>query len=82
MAHPNEELLRQGNEAFAAGEVDKVLALFAEDIVWHVGGTSQISGDYQRLEAREANIWHLAGGQATEFWAFLEDDYAADRFFG
>ncbi|HTS97535.1 MAG TPA: hypothetical protein VMI33_13025 [Streptosporangiaceae bacterium] len=40
MAHPNEELLRQGYEAFAAG------------------------------------------GQATEFWAFLEDDYAADRFFG
>ncbi len=36
----------------------------------------------RRLEAREADIWHLAGGQAAEFWTFLEDGEANDRFFG
>ena len=120
MAHPNEDLLRRGYEAFGSGDMDTVLAIFADDIVWHVGGSNQTSGDYrghqevmgffgklmelsggtfhldihdivandrhgvvlvtasgekggQKLEAREANIWHLADGKATEFWAFAED---------
>jgi ketosteroid isomerase-like protein len=38
--------------------------------------------DGQQLAAREVNIWHLADGQATEFWAFAEDQAAVDRFFG
>ena len=37
--------------------------------------------DGQTLAAREANIWHLANGQATEFWTFAEDQAAVDRFF-
>jgi uncharacterized protein len=129
MAHPNEDLLRRGYQAFAAGDIDTVLSLFSHDIVWHVGGTSKISGDYrghqqvvmffsqmmelsggtfrldihdvlandvhgvvlataraerddQTMEVREANIWHLADGKATEFWVFAEDQDALDNFFG
>ena len=33
MAHPNEELLRRGYEAFAAGDMDTVLSIFHPDIV-------------------------------------------------
>jgi uncharacterized protein len=45
MAHPNEDLLRRGYEAFAAGDIDTVLGIFADDIAWHIPGESQISGD-------------------------------------
>jgi uncharacterized protein len=129
MAHPNEDLLRRGYEAFGAGDIETVMALFADDIVWHVGGSSQLAGDYRghdevmgffgrlmevsggtfRLEihdvlandqhgtvlvtaygerdgmtiaAREVNIWHLADGKATEFWAFIENPAELDEFFG
>jgi hypothetical protein len=38
--------------------------------------------DGQTMEVREANIWHLADGKATEFWVFAEDQAAVDKFFG
>ena len=38
--------------------------------------------DGQTMAVREANIWHLADGKATEFWAFAEDQAAIDKFFG
>jgi len=129
MTHPNEELLRNGYAAFGAGDMETVQSLFSENISWHNGGSSAISGDYhgheavfamfgQMMEAtggtfrldihdvlandthgvvlvtaratrdghevsvREANIWHLADGQATEFWDFAEDNGELDRLFG
>ena len=47
MAHPNEELIRGGYEAFATGNVPDVLSRFADDIVWHVPGRSPLAGDYR-----------------------------------
>jgi ketosteroid isomerase-like protein len=47
MAHPNEELIRGGYEAFAKGDIPDVLSRFAEDIVWHVPGRSPVGGDYR-----------------------------------
>ena len=38
--------------------------------------------DGQTMAVRAANIWHLADGKATEFWAFAEDQAAIDKFFG
>jgi uncharacterized protein len=128
MANPNEELLRRGYEAFAAGDIEGVLAVFADDIAWHVGGESLISGDYdghqevlgflgrlveitggtfrldvhdvlandthgvalatayaqrgdRTLDMRQVQMWHLAGGKATEFWTFAEDSAELDQFF-
>ncbi len=127
MAHPNEELLRRGYEAFGAGDLDTVLSIFSEDISWHIGGDSPLTGDYKghqevmgffarlmelsggtfrlqvhdilandthgaamvvahaeregrTLEGRAVHTWHLAGGKATEFWSFEEDQGALDRF--
>jgi len=45
MAHPNEDLIRRGYEAFASGDVATLNELFADDIVWHTPGRSPISGD-------------------------------------
>lgn len=47
MAHPNEDLVRRGFAAFGAGDIATLGELFADDIVWHVGGRSPISGDYK-----------------------------------
>jgi uncharacterized protein len=41
------ELLRGGYDAFAGGDVPAVLALFSEDIAWHVSGRSPLAGDYR-----------------------------------
>lgn len=128
MAHPNEDLLRRGYEAFGSGDIATVLSIFADDIAWHVGGSNQTSGEYhghqevmgffgklmelsggsfhleihdilandthgvvlvtahgerdgQTLAAREANVWSLADGKATEFWAYAADQAAIDKFF-
>jgi ketosteroid isomerase-like protein len=46
MTHTNEELVRRGYEAFVKGDMEAVRSLFADDIVWHVGGRSPLAGDY------------------------------------
>ena len=47
MAHPNEDLMRKGYEAFGTGDMDTIRELFADDIVWHVGGRSHLAGNYK-----------------------------------
>lgn len=47
MAHPNEDLVRRGYAAFATGDIATLTELFSDDIVWHVGGRSPITGDYR-----------------------------------
>jgi uncharacterized protein len=65
MTHANEELLRRGYDAFAAGDIDTVLGVFADDIAWHVGGQSQIAGDYhgqQEVMAFFGKLMDITGG--------------------
>ena len=47
MAHPNEDLLRRGFDAFGRGDMAAIAELFADEIVWHVPGNSPLSGDYK-----------------------------------
>lgn len=47
MAHPNAESFRRGYEAFGQGDLDTLRDLMAPDCVWHVGGDSPLSGDYE-----------------------------------
>jgi uncharacterized protein len=42
----NAEILRAGYEAFAAGDVPAVLAIFSPDITFRIPGRNPISGDY------------------------------------
>ncbi len=46
MSQSNAEILRKGYDDFATGDVEAVLAVFAEDIAWHVPGKNPLSGDY------------------------------------
>ena len=50
MAHPNEELLRRGYEAFGKGDMDTIRELFDPNIVWHAPGRNPMSGDYRGVD--------------------------------
>lgn len=47
MAHPNEDLLRRGYDAFGTGDMETLAALLADDIVWHFPGNNPLAGDYK-----------------------------------
>jgi ketosteroid isomerase-like protein len=47
MTNDNAQLIRDGYEAFARGDIPAVLELLGEDITWHVPGRSPLSGDYR-----------------------------------
>jgi ketosteroid isomerase-like protein len=51
MAHPNEELVRRGFDAFATGDVDTLRELFDQDAVWHAPGRNSLAGDHQGVDA-------------------------------
>jgi ketosteroid isomerase-like protein len=45
--HPNVDRLRKGYAAYSSGDMDTITELFADDIVWHVAGRSQVAADYK-----------------------------------
>jgi uncharacterized protein len=45
--HPNVARIRDGYAAFAKGDFAVLNELFAEDLVWHVGGRNQLTKDYR-----------------------------------
>ena len=79
MAHPNEEIVRSGFDAFAKGDVDTLRQLFDQDAIWHVPGRSPISGDHRGLDAILgflARTMELTGGT---FRAEVHDVVANDE---
>jgi ketosteroid isomerase-like protein len=50
MAHPNEDLYRQGFEAFQKGDTETLKNHFTDDIVWHVAGRGPFAGDHKGWE--------------------------------
>jgi ketosteroid isomerase-like protein len=45
--HANVALLRQGYSAYSNGDLETLDRLIDEDVVWHVLGRNQLSGDYK-----------------------------------
>ena len=65
MAHPNEELLRKGYDAFSKGDMDTIRELFADDIVWHSPGKNPLSGDFHGVDEvlqTFGKVFELTGG--------------------
>src|SRR4051794_19930983 len=63
--HANVELLRKGYNAYSSGDIGVLNDLFAEDILWHVAGRSQLSGDYKgrdQVFSFFGKIMELSGG--------------------
>jgi uncharacterized protein len=78
MAHPNEDLIRRGYEAFSTGDMETIASLLSEDVVYHIGGSSQLAGDYrgpQEVIGLFIRIFELSGGT---FHIDLDDVLAND----
>ncbi len=80
MAHPNEDLIRRGFEAFSKGDMGSLRnELFAPDIRYHVPGKSPVSGDYNGVDevlGFFGKIFELTGGT---FRVELHDVLANDE---
>jgi ketosteroid isomerase-like protein len=65
---PNEDLVRAASAAFGRGDLGALQdQFFAENIVWHVAGTSPIAGDYEGVAQAMGllgRISELSGGTA------------------
>ena len=79
MAHPNEELVRRGYEAFNNADVETLRQLFADTTVFHEPGRSPISGDYQGLDQVLGFFGTLAERSGGTFRATLHDVLANDE---
>src|ERR1700739_2780168 len=49
--HPNAVRIRDGYAAFINGDLAVLNDLLTEDVVWHHGGRSRLSGDYHGRDA-------------------------------
>ncbi len=77
MAHPNEELLRRGYDAFKRGDMETMAELFADDITWHSAGDSPLSGEFhgqQEVFANFAKIPELTESFEMEIHDVLAND--------
>lgn len=79
MAHPNEELVRRGFDAFAKGDVDTLRELFDQDAVWHVPGRSPLSGDHRGMDAILGSFAKTAELTGGTFRIDLHDVVANDE---
>jgi hypothetical protein len=57
--HPNVTRIRDGYAAFAKGDFTVLNDLFAEDLLWHEPGRSQLAGDFRGRDAVYAEFAKL-----------------------
>jgi ketosteroid isomerase-like protein len=63
--HPGVEGARASIEAFNRGDMTALREFYADDVVWHVGGTHGLSGDYRgrdELFGYFAKVREMTGG--------------------
>lgn len=69
------EIVQQAVGAAAVGDLDAARPVVAEDFVWHIPGTSPISGDIRGIEAWSLHFSRLFGaGLKPQILAFLQGD--------
>ena len=72
MGNANAELVRRAFELFAAGDMERIRDLWAEGIVWHIGGTNRISGDHEGAAGILAMFGELADASEGTFRSELQ----------
>src|SRR5712691_9736016 len=77
--HPNAKALRKGYGAFAAGDLETVASLFADDIAWHQSGNSSLAGDFAGKDAVFGILAQLAELTAGTFGQEIHDLLANDE---
>ncbi|MBT2568881.1 nuclear transport factor 2 family protein [Arthrobacter sp. ISL-85] len=73
-------LVRRGYEAFIAGDMDTLRDLFAEDALWHTGGTGGLSGDKKGRDAILAYFGELYSRSNGSLKVTLDDVASGDKY--
>lgn len=76
--HPNAEVVRRGYSAFANADMEGIQNLFADDVVWHVGGRSPLTGDYRGKEAVLGFLGDLVSQTEGTYRSEVHDVMASD----
>ena len=80
MAHPNEELLRRGYEAFSQGDLDTLRnEIFDQNMVLHVGGRNPLAGDYHGVDEVFGFFARVVELSSGTFQTQLHDTVANDE---
>jgi ketosteroid isomerase-like protein len=77
-AQDNAQLIRRGYEAFDKGDIPAVVAIFDDDISWHIPGRSPLAGDYSGPEGVLGFFGQLQERSGGSFRLELHDLLASD----
>jgi ketosteroid isomerase-like protein len=72
-ADENVAIMRRGYEAFNKGDMDTLVELFDEGMVWHLPGRSSFADDYQGRDATLAYFAQLGQQTGGTFRAELQE---------
>lgn len=61
--------IREGYEAFGRGDLEALGHQFSPDIIWHIGGSNPMAGDYKGIDA----VLELFGRITTETGGTLKN---------
>ncbi len=71
-ADENAAIMRRAYEAFNVGDMNPLIEIFDESIVWHLPGRSSMANDYQGRDATLAYFGQLGQETGGTFRAELE----------
>jgi uncharacterized protein len=77
-AAENEAIMRRAYEAFNKGDIDTLMELFDENVVWHLPGRSSMANDYQGRDATLAYFGQIGEKTGGTFQAELKHLLADD----
>jgi ketosteroid isomerase-like protein len=77
-AKVNADAIREGYEAFNAGDLDRLSAVFDESARWHVPGRSPMAGVYEGRDATFGYFGRIAEETGGNFRADLRELIASE----
>jgi uncharacterized protein len=78
-ADENAAIMRRAYAAFNSGDMNTLIELFDESVVWHLPGRSRFADDYQGREATLAYFGQLGQETGGTFQAELQHLLADDE---
>jgi len=77
--HPNATLFRRGYDAFNKGDMDTIRTLFDPNVVWHVGGRNQFTGDKRGIDETLGFFLQIQQASGGTFRLDVHDVVANDE---
>ncbi len=78
MAHANVELIEGAYQSFAAGDIDALMEIWTDDIVWHIAGEHPLAGDHKGKAAVAGFLGSIVQQTGGTFRAELQNALADD----